>query len=61
MLERQMILDAERRLQDLAELKRKADKARRRGIWTMEDIDYAKAEAFDLLSSIVFDDEAPCR
>lgn len=56
MLERQMRIDAERRCQDLAELKRKADKARRWGIWTIEDVDYAKAEAFNLLASITFDD-----
>lgn len=40
----------ERRLaQPLEELRRKQKKARRRGIWTQEDIDYAEMEAEEMV------------
>lgn len=45
---RQAKIDEARRAQPRAELERKATKARRRGYWTVEDIDAAKAEGAEL-------------
>lgn len=39
-----------RRQQPITELKRKADKAKRRAIWTREDLDLADAEAVELIA-----------
>jgi hypothetical protein len=41
--------------QSLDELKRKADKARRRAIWTLEDIDLARAEANEIGNALGLD------
>lgn len=51
--DRKALLRAARQRQPLAELERKAAKARRRQqIWTAEELDLAKAEAADLIANI---------
>jgi len=44
----QKMLDEERRKQPIPELQRKQKKARRKGIWTAEDIDLAHAKGEQL-------------
>ena len=46
-------IEALRKKQPLQELKRKRDKARRKGYWTQEDMDYADMAAIELQRLIV--------
>lgn len=45
-------LRAIRRQQPIAELERKANKAKRKGFWTQEDRDLACAEAMQLIAEL---------
>lgn len=45
-------IEQARQAQPIAELQRKADKARSKGYWTQEDLDYANARAEELISGI---------
>jgi hypothetical protein len=51
-------LRAARLKRPLAELKRKADKAAQRGLWTQEDMDHADAAAADLVAHFALGREA---
>lgn len=46
--------------QPLAELDRKAVKARRRGFWTQEEIDAAKVRAAEMAAWFDAHEKAPC-
>jgi hypothetical protein len=52
---RQLLIDAHRRCQPLGELRRKADRAARRGMFTLEDFDYALASAWTASLSFLAD------
>jgi len=55
MFERMMAIERYRREQDIAELKRKAEKAVRRDVWTVEEVDYFNALATRTVSEIKWD------
>lgn len=46
-----------RQTQPLAELTRKAEKSRRRGGWTQEEIDLSMARAHHLFAGVIWDDD----